>query len=147
VNPFLVINCAASLINCQLPNAPHGIYSGQPVFIAFATPQSCADQGRKFDQNTAAKQLANVPTHSVCVEVTVDTHGGFDAPNASGSASLWVPVIAVTDAAASTADGPPSGMIPPIAFESNATCMAKLPKTDPGTMYPVCAKVDVLRIP
>ena len=147
MKPLLVINCAASLINCQLPNAPPAVYGGQPVFIAFATPQSCADQSRRFDQNNAAKQLSNVPTHSVCVEITVDTHGGFDEPNANGSASLWVPVVAVTEAAASATDGPPAGTIPPIAFENNATCMANLPKVVPGRMYPVCAKVDVLRIP
>jgi hypothetical protein len=146
VNPLLVISCSASLINCQLPNAPPGTYGGQPVFIAFATPQSCADKSRKFDQNNAAKQLSNVPTHSVCVEITVDTHGGFDVPDAKGSASLWVPVVAVTEAAASAADGPPAGMIAPLAFENNAACMANLPKVVPGRMYPVCAKVDVLRI-
>jgi hypothetical protein len=143
VNPLLVINCAVSLINCQLPNASSVAYAGQPVFITFASPQTCEAQSRTVDNDNAAKHLTKFPTHSVCVAVTVDTRGGFDAPDADGGASLWVPVLAVTDAAASAADGPPAGMIPLVAFENNATCLANLPKVVPGKMYPVCAKVEV----
>jgi hypothetical protein len=143
VNPLLVINCAISLSTCQLPNGPPGVYVGQPVVITFATRQTCEAQNQKSDKDNAAKHLTKVPTHSVCVEVTVDTHGGFDAPDADGGASLWVPVVAVTDAAASAADGPPAGMIAPVVFENNAACLANLPKLVPGKMYPVCAKVEV----
>lgn len=144
MNLFLVISCAASLSNCQLPNSPPGMYGGQPVILTLETLQTCEVHTRKSDEDNAAKQLTKVPTHSVCVQVTVDAHGGFDAPDADGSVSVWVPVFAVTDAAASAADGPPAGMIPAVAFENNATCLANLPKVVPGKLYPVCAKVQVL---
>ena len=147
MNPLLVINCAVSLINCQLPNAPPDVYAGQPMVITFATPQSCEALSRKIDKDNAAKHLTKAPTHSVCVEVTVDTHGGFDAPDVEGGASLWVPVVAKSDAAASAADGPPAGMIPPLAFANNAACLANLPQVVPGKAYPVCAKVEVYRTP
>ena len=147
MNPLLIINCAVALSNCQLPNAPPGVYGGQPVVITFATLQTCEARSRKLDEGNAAKHLTKVPTHSVCVEVTVDTSGGLDAPDANGGASLWVPVVAVTDAAASAADGPPAGMIAPVAFANNATCLASLPKVVPGKIYPVCARVEVYSWP
>jgi len=147
VNPLLVISCAVSLINCQLQNAPPGAYGGQPVIVTFSTLQNCEVQSRKMDKDNAAKGLTKMPTHSVCVEVTINTNGGFDAPDADGGASLWVPVLAVTDAAASAADGPPAGMIFPLAYENNATCLANLPKLVPGKMYPVCAKVEIYGAP
>jgi hypothetical protein len=143
MNPLLVINCAVSLANCHPPNAPPGVYAGQPVVITFATLQTCEAQARKMDENYVAKHLTKAPTHSVCVEIAVDDHGGLDAPDANGSASLWLPVVAKSDAAASAADGPPAGLIGPLAFLNNATCLANLPKVEPGKMYPVCAKVDV----
>jgi len=147
VNPLLVINCAVALSNCQLPNAPPGVYGGQPVVLMFATPRACEAVSRKSDADNAAKGFTKGPTHSVCVEVTVNTSGGLDAPDANGGASLWVPVVAVSDAAASAADGPPAGMIVPIAFANNAACLASLPKLVPGKMYPVCARIDVYNLP
>jgi len=147
VSPFLIINCALSLSNCQLPNGPPGAYGGQPVLVTFGTRLTCAAESQKIDKNNADKHFTKVPTHSVCVELSVDTQGGFDAPDSEGHASLWVPVLAVSDAAASAADGPPAGMIFPVAFENNAACLTNLPKVAPGKMYPVCAKVDVFRTP
>jgi hypothetical protein len=147
VNPLLVITCALSLSNCQPPNAPPGVYAGQPLVVTFATLQSCQSKSREIDKNNASKHFTKAPTHSICVEITVDTNGGLDAPDANGGASLWVPVVAVTDAAASAADGPPAGMIAPIAFGNNAACLANLPEVVPGKMYPVCAKVEVYRLP
>ena len=147
MSPLLVINCALSLSNCQFPNAPPGVYVGQPVVITFATPQTCEAQNRKLDKDNAAQHLTKMPTHSICVAVTVDTEGGFDAPDLDGGASLWVPVIALTDAAASAADGPPAGMILPVAFENTAHCLANLPKVESGKKYPVCAKVQIYGTP
>jgi hypothetical protein len=98
---------------------------------------------RKADQSNAAKHLSKVPTHSVCVGVEVNTTGSFDAPDADGGASLWVPVIANSDANASAADGPPAGLIPAFVFLNNAQCLAALPKVEPGKSYPVCAKIEV----
>lgn len=147
MNPLLVINCAVALSNCQPPNAPPGVHAGQPVVITFAAPQACEAQSWKIDADNVAKHLSKVPTHSVCVEVTVDASGGLDAPDANGGASLWVPVFAATDAAASAADGPPAGLIPPVAFGNNAACLASLPKVVPGKWYPVCARVEVYRLP
>lgn len=123
------------------------MYGGQPVLLTFATLQTCQAQMRKADESNAAKHLTKAPTHSVCVELTTDTHGGWDAPDADGGASVWVPVLALTDAAASAADGPPAGMIPAVVFLNNATCLANLPKVVPGKLYAVCAKVEVYRTP
>lgn len=143
MNPLLVISCVISLSNCQLPNSPPGLYAGQPVLLSFNTRQTCEAQMRRADESNAAKHLSKVPTHSVCVEAEVNTTGGFDAPDVDGGASVWVPVISTSDANASAADGPPAGLIPALAFENNAQCLAALPKVDPGKMYPVCAKVEV----
>ena len=143
MNPLLVISCAISLSNCHLPNSPPGLYAGQPVLLTFATLQTCETQMRNADESNAAKHLSKVPTHSICVGVEVNTTGGFDAPDADGGASSWVPVFATSDANASAADGPPAGLIPAFVFLNNAQCLAALPKVEPGKMYPVCAKVEV----
>lgn len=143
MNPLLVISCIASLNGCHPPTAPAGLYVGQPVVVTFATLQTCEAQSQRADESNAAHHFTKAPAHSVCVAVDINTTGGFDAPDADGGASLWVPVIAISDANASAADGPPAGAIPAVAFENNAQCLAALPKVVPGTIYPVCAKVEV----
>jgi len=143
MNPFLVISCAISLNNCQSAGAPGHFYAGQPIVLDFNTLPDCQALAKKGDESNEAKHLNKRPLHSVCVEIEVNTTGGFDAADVDGGASLWVPVIASSDAAASAADGPPSGLIPPLAFTNNAQCLAALPKVEPGKMYPVCAKVEV----
>jgi hypothetical protein len=75
----------------------------------------------------------------------VDNRGGFDVPDADDGGNLWVPVISLTVVDASAGDGPPTGLIAPIAYTNNATCLANLPKAVQGTMYPVCAKVQLYR--
>jgi hypothetical protein len=140
---FLVISCVATLNNCQTPNAPAGLYAGQPMLLDITPRQTCEMQIRKADTSTNANHFTKRPVHSVCAEVSVDTTGGFDAPDADGGASVWVPVFATTDANASAADGPPSGFIPAVVFENNARCLSQLPPVEPGKMYPVCAKVEV----
>lgn len=143
MNLLLVISCVVSLSNCQPPNSPAGLYAGQPVVLTSATLQDCETRVRKGDQINAANHLSKVPTHSVCVGVEINNTGGFDAPDADGGVSLWLPVIANTDANASAADGPPAGLIPAFVFLNNAQCLAALPKVQPGRSYPVCAKIEV----
>jgi hypothetical protein len=145
--PLLVITCAVSLGNdCHIQSTPTGMHAGQPVILTFASPEICARQSADMDRTTKANPATRtrVPTHTICVGVTVDKTGGFDVPDANGGASVWVPVIASSDANASAADGPPSGLIPEIVFLNNSACAASLPKVAPGKMYPVCAKVDVV---
>lgn len=144
MNLFLVVSCAAALSNCQLPDSPPELHGGQPVILTLETLQTCEARARKSDEASAAKHLTTVPTHSVCVEMKVNADGGWDASDADGGVSAWVPVFAFTDAAASAADGPPAGLIPAVAFENNATCLANLPRVVPGKLYPVCARVQVL---
>jgi hypothetical protein len=144
--PLLVITCAVSLGNaCHLQSTPEGTYAGQPVILTFASPEVCAGRAAESDRVTKANPATRtrVPTHTICVEVAIDQTGGFDAPDANGGASVWVPVIATSDANASAADGPPSGLIPPIVYLNNSACLASLPKVAPGKMYPVCAKIEV----
>jgi hypothetical protein len=146
--PLLVITCAVALgNNCHLQSTPAGMYAGQPVILTFASPEVCARQAAETDVVTKANPATRtrVPTHSVCVAVDVDKTGGFDVPDSNGGASVWVPVIATSDANASAADGPPSGLIPAIVFLNNSACVAALPKVAPGQMYPVCTKVEVVR--
>jgi hypothetical protein len=146
MTPLLVITCAVALGNdCHLQSTRAGMHAGQPVILTFASPEVCARQAAEADLVTKANPATRtrVPTHSVCVEVAVDQTGGFDVPDSDGGASVWVPVIATSDANASAADGPPSGLIPAIVFLNNSACVATLPKVVPGQMYPVCTKVEV----
>jgi hypothetical protein len=138
---FLVINCAISLANCHLPSAPEGVYAGQPVLVDMAPLQVCETFAKRADGKNLT--LTNKTTHTVCVPIQIDNTGGFDAEDAEGGASFWVPVIATSDANASAADGPPAGLVPGLAFTNNARCTSQLPKVVPGQSYPVCAKVEV----
>jgi len=147
VNFFLMVSCGVALTNCHPQKAPEGALLGQPLAIHYNTLEKCESIAHVAEKEVREKHLSKYPVRYICAAISINSHGGWDATDADGGASLWVPVIAASDAAASAGDGPPNGLMFPIAFENNSACLAALPKTESGKMYPVCAKVQLWGVP